>query len=229
MGRINLNPLAAAPEITLPGIGTLFGKQDLKIYAEANALGLKNYPVYGDTGLKRFEYYNKLSERIPVTFGINAPTNPVFVYGIFPTATFLLAKEKAMLKNMNNRLVWSAGSVAATAATLFLQNKLGLNVRPDVLGFEFEYSSNPYSNSYVKVYKEFTAIPEWDAKEATRIHTRWHWSVYSTKRMGDFFVKFQVAHDHTIAFTPLLQQLNPMDNLGAAGFWWWTLKTGYSF
>ncbi len=227
MGRINVHPLASAPEIKVPVIGTLFGKQDLTLYAEANVLGLKNYPIY-TTGVQE-EYYNKLSERIPITFGINAPTNPVFAYGIIPTATFLLAKDKSMLKDMNNRLFWSGGSVAATAATLLVQDMLGLNVRPDVLSFEFEYWSNRYPNSNTNGYGWLIPIPDWNFTDPMSDHNRWRWSVFSTKQIGDFFVKFQVAQDHMIAYVPMNHRFNPKDNLGAAGNWWWTLKTGYSF
>jgi hypothetical protein len=236
MGRINIHPLASVPEIKLPIIGTLFGKEDLNLYAEANVLGLKNYKTYyaGDinnpmSDPKKFEFYNKLSERIPVTFGINAPTNPLFAYGIIPTATFLFAKERSMFKDMGHRVVWSAGSVAATAAALLLQNKLGLNVRPDVLGFEFEYWSNPYPNSWWYAYKQFIPIPDYDPQNITYEHNRWRWSVYTTKRIGNFFAKLQIAHDHLTAYQPQLGYLGTVDNLGAAGYWWWTLKTGYSF
>jgi hypothetical protein len=227
MGRINVHPLASAPEIKVPVMGALFGKEDLALYAEANVLGLKNYPIYTAGGQE--EYYNRLSERIPITFGVNAPTNPVFAYGIIPTATFLLAKDRSMLKDMNSRLLWSGGSVAATAATLLVQNMLGLNVRPDVLSFEFEYSSNRYPNSNVNGYQSLIPIPDLQSTDALSEHNRWRWSVFSKKKIGDFFVKFQVAHDHMIAYVPMNHRFNPKDNLGAAGNWWWTLKTGYSF
>jgi len=228
MGRINVHPLARAPEIKVPVIGTLFGKQDLGFFVEADVLGLKNYPTHNFSGGPG-DFYNKLSERIPITFGINAPTNPVFSYGIIPIATFLLAKDESMLKDMNNRLFWSAGSVAATAATLLVQDMLGLNVRPDVLSFEFEYWSNRYPNSNVNGYVSLIPVPDWEFTDAMSDHNRWRWSVFSTKQMGDFFVKFQVAHDHTVAFVPMNHRFNPKDNLGAAGNWWWTIKTGYSF
>lgn len=234
MGRINAYPLAGSSEIKLPVLGTLFGGQDLKVYAEANVLGLQNFPVYyagSGTDPKQFEFYNKLSERIPVTFGFNAPTNPVLAYGLYPIATFLTAKDKSMLKNMGNRLMWSAGSAITTAGMVALQNVFNLNVRPDVLSFELEYWSNRYPNSYSSVYQDFVPIPEWNYKamDSTLAPTRWHWSVYTTKRMGDFYVKFQVAHDHTMVFVPTLHRFTPADNLMNAGYWWWTLKTGYSF
>ena len=77
MGRINIHPLASAPEIKVPVIGTLFGKEDLSLYAEADVLGLKDIHNYNPDSIK-WDFYTKLSERIPITFGVNAPTNPVF-------------------------------------------------------------------------------------------------------------------------------------------------------
>jgi hypothetical protein len=258
MGRININPLAAMDEIKLPVIGTLFGKEDLKVYAEANVFGLKNYPTHNpDAGSGRqWEFYNKLSERIPVTFGINAPTNPVVAYGIIPTAAFLFGKDEFMfskqeqqqgvfwngntgnwdtgmvgvrVKDFTKRLFWSAGSVATTAAALFLQNKLGINVRPDVLSFEFEYWSNMYPNGWEDVYRLYIPAPEFNFSNITYQHNRWRWSVFTTKHMGNFFAKLQLAHDHMVAYQTQLNQVGTVDNLGVAGYWWWTLKTGYSF
>jgi hypothetical protein len=227
MGRINVHPLASMPEIKVPFIGTLFGKQDLNLFVEADVLGLKNIPTHnpGAPG----DFYNKLSERIPVTFGINAPTNPLFAYGIIPTATFLFARESSMLNDMGSRLQWSAGSVVTTAGALLLQNMLNLNVRPDELSFEFEYWSNRYPNSDANGYAWLIPIPDWKFTDATSDHNRWRWSVFSKKRIGDFFVKFQVAHDHLIAYLPMPHRYNPKDVLGAAGDWWWTLKTGFYF
>jgi hypothetical protein len=255
MGRINVHPLANAPEIKLPVIGTLFGKDDLTLYAEANVLGLKNIQNHNPDSIK-WEFYNKLSERIPITFGVNAPTNPVFAYGIIPIAAFLFAKDDYMFttqeqqyglyynanlgdtvtgyhpvkaKDFSKRLIWSAGSVVTTAAALFLQDKFGLNVRPDVLSFEFEYWSNRYPNSWDNIYNMFIATPEFNSRNDTKIHNRWRWSVFTTKRMGNFFAKLQLAHDHMVAFQTQLNMMGTIDNLGDAGYWWWALKTGYSF
>ncbi len=265
MGRINFYPLANAPEIELPVIGQLFGKQDLKIYGEVNVLGLKNYIGYKsdvskfplDGTLQQYdiagEYYNKLSERIPVTFGINAPTNPFIAYGIIPIAVFMFGKDEYMFKkqeqqwgpynymgaidtgwhavrvnDFSKRLFWSAGSVVTTAAALFVQDKLGFNVRPDVLSFEFEYWSNRYPNSFENVFSAYTPIPEVNPTATTQ-HNRWHWSVYASKQMEKWFVNFQIAHDHLIPFSPELHKVETSDALGAAGLWWWNIKTGFRF
>jgi hypothetical protein len=41
----------------------LFGSEDLKIYAEVNVLGVENKPIY----------YKKITERMPIMFGMNLP------------------------------------------------------------------------------------------------------------------------------------------------------------
>lgn len=60
---------------------SVFGKNDLKLYAEAAILGLKNHEAFHfDTVSKTWEsdtgnnYYSDLTQRIPIMFGINIPT-----------------------------------------------------------------------------------------------------------------------------------------------------------
>jgi hypothetical protein len=243
MGRFNVKPLAGVQEIKLPVLGKLFGDQDLNFYAEANVLGAKNIKTHSPDN----EYYNKLSERIPVTFGINAPTNPVFAYGIIPMAVFLSGKDDYMfnklehqlqpdstvidvrVKDFSKRLMWSAGSAVTTGIMLFLQDKFGLNVRPDVLNFEFEYWTNRYPNSFENVYTNYAAIPEVNPSAVTTQHNRWHWSVYASKQIASWFVNLQIAQDHYIPYSPELHKQETSDAVGAAGLWWWTLKTGFRF
>jgi hypothetical protein len=43
---------------------TIFGKEDLKIFVEAAVLGVENYPFF----------YDDITKRIPVMFGLNFPT-----------------------------------------------------------------------------------------------------------------------------------------------------------
>ncbi|MBN1760217.1 MAG: hypothetical protein JW863_17955 [Chitinispirillaceae bacterium] len=51
----------------------IFGKEDLRLFAEVAILGVKNYPVSIDTSTLGTCYDNVL-ERMPVMFGINIPT-----------------------------------------------------------------------------------------------------------------------------------------------------------
>jgi len=86
MGRLSIDPKTLFQS-------DLFGKEDLKIYAEAAVLGLKNYPacVNADSMSARFENdiwiasanhdtfniatrYDDILKRIPIMFGFNFPT-----------------------------------------------------------------------------------------------------------------------------------------------------------
>jgi hypothetical protein len=52
----------------------LLGKEDLKLYAEAAVLGVKNYPAaLYPTGSNGIKYYTDIAKRIPVMFGFNLP------------------------------------------------------------------------------------------------------------------------------------------------------------
>ncbi len=62
MARITVDPIWFARQ------GSLFGKQDLKLYGEAAILGVQNYPGW----------YNDISQRVPVMCGINVPTFRLF-------------------------------------------------------------------------------------------------------------------------------------------------------
>jgi len=57
MARVSLDPKTFLP------FSGIFGKRDLKLYGEALVIGLKNYK----------EIYNKIWQRIPITFGFNFP------------------------------------------------------------------------------------------------------------------------------------------------------------
>jgi len=64
MGRMSFD---VKPLLGSPG---LFGPEDLKIYAEAAVLGVKDYPVY----------YDNIRERIPVMVGLNVPAFNILDY-----------------------------------------------------------------------------------------------------------------------------------------------------
>jgi hypothetical protein len=72
MGRISIDP-----KVILPW-KDMFGENDLKVYAEADIIGLKSYP---DTGIDQANQprliapsYNKLFQKMPLTLGFNLPT-----------------------------------------------------------------------------------------------------------------------------------------------------------
>jgi hypothetical protein len=66
MGRLSIDPKALFPS-------NIFGKEDLKLYAEAAILGVKNYPVSIDTSTLGTRY-DDVGKRIPIMFGVNVPT-----------------------------------------------------------------------------------------------------------------------------------------------------------
>jgi hypothetical protein len=72
MGRISIDP-----KVFIPG-EELFGENDLKLYAEADIIGLKSYPDSGINAFDAVQYvapsYNKLLQKMPVTVGFNLPT-----------------------------------------------------------------------------------------------------------------------------------------------------------
>jgi hypothetical protein len=57
MARLSFDPKPFIP------IAWIFGKEDLKIYGEADVIGVKNYK----------EVYKKIWQRIPITFGFDMP------------------------------------------------------------------------------------------------------------------------------------------------------------
>jgi hypothetical protein len=65
MGRASFDPKPYLPS----QLANMFGSEDLKIYTEASILGLKNYPDKDNSTA----YYTNLSERTPVTVGLNFP------------------------------------------------------------------------------------------------------------------------------------------------------------
>jgi hypothetical protein len=71
MGRISIDPKAFIH-------WKYFGENDLKLYAEADLIGLENYPDSGIPSTGGFEYvapsYDKWKEKTPVAVGFNFPT-----------------------------------------------------------------------------------------------------------------------------------------------------------
>ena len=84
MGRIAVDP----KKLFSDELGSIFGKEDLKIYGEAAVLGVKNYPgsIAGsyvkpdsinrpdDSVFVSLTRYDDIIKRIPVMFGFNIPT-----------------------------------------------------------------------------------------------------------------------------------------------------------
>lgn len=78
MGRISLDPKVFLPkEFSVFGLPLAFGENDLRLYAEADIIGLKSYPDSGITqgGQKQLvaPSYDKWWQKMPVTVGFNIP------------------------------------------------------------------------------------------------------------------------------------------------------------
>ena len=73
MGRLSFDP-----KPFIPGSGSIFGKEDLKIYGEAAILGLQNYPANDSANSFLSTHnniwgYDSLKNKIPVLLGFNVP------------------------------------------------------------------------------------------------------------------------------------------------------------
>jgi hypothetical protein len=78
MARIAFDPKGIAHYIGADDLTSLFGKEDLKLYAEAAVLGFENYPANDTlgspaTGNNNIWGYDTLAHKIPVVMGFNIP------------------------------------------------------------------------------------------------------------------------------------------------------------
>ncbi|HUI93841.1 MAG TPA: hypothetical protein VLX68_16480 [Chitinivibrionales bacterium] len=72
---------------------TVFGKEDLKIFAEAAVLGVQNYPFY----------YDDITKRIPVMFGFNFPTFKLLDVLSFEWEYYGSQFDNNMMASQNNQ------------------------------------------------------------------------------------------------------------------------------
>jgi hypothetical protein len=200
MGRLSIDPKALFKS-------DLFGKEDLKIYAEAAILGLKNYPacvnadsmtgayendiwfanVNGDT-FNIATRYDDIMKRIPIMFGINFPTFKLLDVFSFEAEWY--------------------GSVYANDMTQYIRDGYPLPICP---------RNSPWQS--------------YGYEDSTK--DNWKWSIYAKKTLANhFFIVAQIASDHlrwdysadygkqSGLLTEALTQ--PRHN-------YWIIKLGYSF
>jgi hypothetical protein len=195
MARVSLDPKAFVKS-------SVFGENDLKIYAEADIIGIKSYPdsaikvggnlVPDDSGRPTFPKvapsYNKWWEKMPVAMGINFPT--------FKTLDIL-----------NFEMEWFGAKYYNDASGFFNQGNKPLPY-------------NPWG--YVRQQDSTVILP---------VKSEWKWSVFVKKSFfnGHFALVGQVGRDHmrlqTAAYDNELYNellIEPKD-------WWWVLKTCWSF
>ncbi|MBD3392917.1 MAG: hypothetical protein GF418_12500 [Chitinivibrionales bacterium] len=91
MGRFSFDPKPLLPPTDF------FAEDDLRLYAEAAILGVKNYPTSTKSdGDGTYEVgFDDITERVPVMAGINVPVHPLVANTFVPAglALFLIAIE----------------------------------------------------------------------------------------------------------------------------------------
>ncbi|MBN2036689.1 MAG: hypothetical protein JW768_08120 [Chitinispirillaceae bacterium] len=173
---------------------SFLGKEDLKLYAEAVVLGVKNYAGW----------YENLEERIPVMFGMNWPTHQLLSYCIVPGVMGYLLEQKNDAK-LTAAGMFGAGGVVLGIGSWLVDHFLQINTKPDLLAIEGEWYGSKYWNSQEYIWKAASPVPytgyptgpdivTWDRKT----NDDWRWSVYMSKRINTFLrISGQAASDHT--------------------------------
>ncbi len=151
----------------------MFGPQDLKLYTEVAILGFKNYPVF----------YEKISERMPMMFGINLPgfhfldlisvqveqykspwlnntsqiANDAIPLPIFPTASDTVASKKDWNDlATKDDLKWS----------ILVQKKIGSYIT---------FSAQAANDHMRMVSSRYFYGPQFDHNEVTVSKSDWYW------------------------------------------------------
>ncbi|MBD3345840.1 MAG: hypothetical protein GF401_12325 [Chitinivibrionales bacterium] len=127
MARITLDPKYF---ITWDG----FGEEDLKVYAEASVLGIKDYPLF----------YDKILQRIPLMFGINLPTLKVLDVLAFEAEYYPLRYEESYYQVYQEQLpVWDMrGGHPDSLNSESYYSKLGTD--PQYKTFAEQYESDDW-------------------------------------------------------------------------------------
>lgn len=258
MARASINPQGLIPQFKIPpafvfGTHPFFGKEDLKVYAEASVLGLDNHVGYYDSippdspTVNHWKvmpdsanYYNdKLIagifpvDRTPVMLGIDLPTNPLLSYGILPFFLTKWLKDETGSDIRQLEWVTLAAGLASGAAEQFL----GWNCSLDVLSLEFEWFSQRYPNSDYQVRSSDVLAPlpmnndnRLSSNFGTSLPTKY--ALYFKKSfMNDrFVISGLVGRDHmkpTESAAPIQQQTD--DFLQTNSHWWWTFRLAANF
>ncbi|MBN2188538.1 MAG: hypothetical protein JW699_03710 [Chitinispirillaceae bacterium] len=227
MGRLSIDPKALFKS-------DLFGKEDLKIYAEAAVLGLKNYPVSVDTSSLGTRY-DDILKRMPVMFGFNWPTHPLLV-SIAPGLAELFIEREFDLST----ILTGGGGLLAGGSLWLLERYTETKLRLDALNIEMEWFGSHYPNDmknfvYFGVPAAYSQM--WDdgggnSMYADSVRDNWKWSIYAKKTFaGHFFAVFQVASDHFRwdRFNYSDQAAIMTEALTQRKHKYWVMKLGYSF
>lgn len=231
MGRATLD-LKAALE-TLTGPLSFFGREDLKVYGEAALLGVKNYDGW----------YADPSERIPVMFGMNWPTNQALSYAVVPGVMAYLLEQKKSEKYFKAG-AFGLGGIILGAASWFMDYAFNTNTRLDLLSVEGEYYGSKYWNSQEFMWKSRSPVPyigittgidysRWNDSAMAKTDDDWKWSVYASKKIGSRLkLSGQAACDHTPRnwYTPGPPSFVKYTELvPRSRDWYWMLRAAFYF
>jgi hypothetical protein len=235
MGRLSINPMKFVPQEI--GGWKIFGEKDLKLYGEADIIGLKSYPDSGitvDGG--KLDYiapsYNKWYEKMPVSIGLNLWTDPVFTYGIAPELLLWFLDQKY---NVNTQLPTTVGCLLSGVALSWLEKQFKLDSRFDVLNLEVEWFGAKYKNDPTNfINKGAKPLPNdvslLDDPSMPK-KSQYKWSLYAKKSFcnGHFAVTGQVGRDHMRLSCASYNDELWNELLVEDNDWWWVLKTSWMF
>jgi hypothetical protein len=204
MGRLTFDP---KPLLKLPDI---FGPEDLRLYAEAIILGVKNYPANLDSSNINYprpinEFgFDKLMEKMPIMAGFNLPA--------FRLLDVLSLEVEYYGKKYVNRVPIYANSQDMMRLPLPYDPKINQGY-PNGDTLFLPEASGAYSKD---TYKTGVA--------------QWKWSLYARRTLFENFnITLQFARDHTLIKTGLAQNVDFEEIFIKNNQWYWMLKFGYSF
>lgn len=184
---------------------SIFGKEDLKFFAEAAILGLKDYKVYKDTvvyanaddingthvPVRTKGFYDSLWQRIPFMFGMNIP------------AFKLLDKLALQFEWYGSRLP----------------------IGP------YERKNDEIELPIPSLYNEDATAGNYDPKTGYNYHVDdWKWSLYVTKSFADHFsIIAQVGRDHLKHRIDNENLQSYTDMMVKPSNWYWMVKSFFLF
>jgi hypothetical protein len=190
MGLVSFNPQKVLPM-------DFFGKEDLKMYAEAAVLGIKDYP----SSRKGIDYYGDITKRIPVMAGFNYPNHPL-CYSVLPAVGSYLYSNKLDVPTI---ITGATGLVAGTGLWV-LERIFNTKFRLDLLSLEGEWFGSLMPNDMYNgvFYNQPTPINvekigkyQLDSAHQQYKDDNIKWSVYAKRTFAEHFqIVGQVASDH---------------------------------
>jgi hypothetical protein len=223
MGKLSLDPKRLFPRTSF------LGERDLIIYSEAAFLGVKNYGVAVNSPL----WYDSPLERIPVTLGLNWPTNQLAAYGVIPGAMGYYLETVASKKAVTAGICGAAGIVVGVGSWL-LDRRFRSNSKLDVLSIEGEWWGNRYPNSMQGIVQDGLPLP---FLRGTKIvdsipyqNDDYKWSIFGAKTIaGRYRLSFQCASDHMRTFAWDWNRQDWEEALRGPKKWYYMLRFGVLF